>query len=213
MKTVLLTSMPSAAIQLVYYVQTRAFKFNDVVLVGCPSPNSFIFEEYSSINGFGLYHVSEVNAPDCLELMKRLQPDVIKIVTATIIRKPLLDIPRIGVLNTHAAMLPRYRGVDTPQWAVLEGGEIGVVEHFVDENIDTGDIIATRHLEIRRGDSISRLLSRNHYENKWQTAADALIGLRDQTITRRPQRPEDGCQFYEMHTKILAMVDEKLAKL
>ena len=213
MKAVLLTSMPSAAIQLVYYVQTRGFKFSDVVLVGCPIPQSYIFEEYAGINGFGIHHVSGENAPDCLELMKRLEPDVIKIVTGTIVRKPLLDIPCLGVLNTHAAMLPRYRGVDTPQWAVLEGGQVGVVEHFVDESIDTGDIVATRHLEVRRGDTISRLHYRNHHENKGQTAADALIGLRDQTIARKPQRPEDGCQFYTMHPKLLAMVEEKLATL
>jgi methionyl-tRNA formyltransferase len=203
--------MPSAAIQLVYLVQTRGFKFSDVVLSGCDSPKSFIFEEYASVNGFGLHHVSGINDEDCLELMRQFQPDVIKIVTCDIIRRPLLEIPRLGVLNTHAAMLPKYRGVDTPQWAVLEGGEVGVVEHFVDEKIDTGDLVCSRTLELRRGDTVSRMLYRNHHENKWQTAADALIALRDGTSERKPQRPEDGRQYYTMHPKILAMVEEKLS--
>lgn len=213
MKAVLLTSMPSAAIQLVYLVQTRGFKFSDVVLAGCNRPESHIFEEYASINGFGLHYVTGENEPDCLELMRQLQPDVIKIVTCTIIRKPLLEIPRLGVLNTHAAMLPRYRGIDTPQWAVLEDGQVGVVEHFVDQTIDTGDLIAIRTLELNAGDTIAKMLYRNHHENKWQTATDALIALRDGTAVRTPQCPEDGRQYYTMHPRILGFVEEKLSRL
>jgi methionyl-tRNA formyltransferase len=213
MKAIILSSMPSAAIQLVYYAQTRGFQFSDVVLVGCSPPRSYIFEEYASINGFGLHYVEGENEPDCLDLMWRLQPDIVKIVTCTIIRKPLLEIPKIGVLNTHAAMLPRYRGVDTPQWAILEGAKVGVVEHFVDESIDTGSIIAMRHLEIHSGDTISKILYRNHYENKWQTATDALISIRDGKAVFCAQNPEDGRQYFAMHPKILKLVEEKLSKL
>jgi methionyl-tRNA formyltransferase len=213
MKAVLLSSMPSAAIQLVYYVQTRGFQFSDVVLVGCAPPRSYIFEEYASINGFGLHYVAGENDPDCLDLMSKLQPDIIKIVTGSIIRKSLLGIPKIGVLNTHAAMLPMYRGVDTPQWAILEGGEVGVVEHFVDESVDTGKIVASRHLEIYPGDNVSKVLYRNHYENKWQTAADALIAIRDGKAVVRAQSSGDGRQYYAMHPKILSLVEEKLSKL
>jgi methionyl-tRNA formyltransferase len=205
--------MPSAAFQLVYYVQTRGFKFNDVVLVGKKSPEFHIFEEYSLINKFALHYVSGENAPDCIDLMKILQPDVIKAVTCTIIRKPLIEIPVLGILNTHAAMLPKYRGIDTPQWAILEDGEVGVVEHFLDEKIDTGDILAIRRLTLKKGDSISTVLYRNHYENKWQTAADALIALRDGIAQRHPQRKEDGRQYFEMHTKLLEIVQEKLNQL
>lgn len=205
--------MPSAAIQLVYYAQTRGFRFSDVVLSGCPSPRSYIFEEYADINGFGLHHVEGVNSEECLELMRRLAPDVIKIVTCEIIRQPFLRIPKVGVLNTHAAMLPKYRGVDTPQWAVLEGGEVGVVEHFVDEKIDTGPLISARTLPLRRGDTVSSVLYRNHHENKWQTATDALLALRDGTAKPRLQRPEDGRQYYKMHPHLLALVEEKLALL
>lgn len=213
MRRCLLTSRPSSAIQLVYYVQTRGIKFDDVVIVGRPGPQYAIFAEYADINHFGLHFVEGVNSDDCLELMRRLRPDIVKIVTTQIVRAPLLAIPSIGVLNTHAAMLPRYRGVDTPAWAILEGGPVGVVEHFVDETIDTGDMVAVRELKLQPGDTVARVLYRNHYENKWQTCADALVMLRDGTAARRPQRPEEGKQYYAMHPKILAIVEERLARL
>lgn len=213
MNLCLLTSLPTAAIQFVYYVQTRGIKFENVVIIGEPEPRYAMFEEYANLNSFALHYVRSANSEDCLSLMREIKPDIIKIITTEIIRKPLLEIPRIGVLNTHAAMLPRYRGVDTPQWAILEGGSVGVVEHFVDENIDTGDIVAVRELKLQSGDTVSRVLYRNHYENKWQTAADALILLRDGAAVRKHQKPADGQQYYAMHPKILSIVAERLSKM
>ncbi len=213
LKLCLLTSMPSAAIQLVYYVQTRGLKFADVVIVGAPGLQHTLFAEYAGINSFGLHFVDGVNSQDCLDLMRRLSPDIIKIVTIDIVRAPLLGIPSIGVLNTHAAMLPRYRGVDTPQWAILEGGAVGVVEHFVDESIDTGDIVAMRELRLKPGDNVGRVLYRNHYENKWQTCADALLMLSEGNAVRQRQHPEEGRQYFAMHPTLLALVEARLAKL
>jgi methionyl-tRNA formyltransferase len=212
-KFVLLTSMPSAAYQLVYMAQTRGIRFEDVVIVGEDGPKYWLFHDYATVNRFRLHFVPGVNHETTLALLRDLAPDVIKIVTGDLVRRPLLEIPRLGVLNSHAAMLPRYRGVDTPLWAILEGGEVGCVEHFVDEGVDTGDILVSRRLDLRPGDTIPSVLTRNHYENKWQGATEALVQLRDGTARRQPQRPEDGHQYFRMHPKLVALVEARLAKL
>lgn len=213
MKVVVLTSLATAAFQFVYYSQTKGIKVSDVVIIGQDSQSYDLFREYSRINSFGLHFVDDPNGEACLELMKKLGPDVIKIITERIIRKPLLEIPRIGVVNTHAAWLPDFRGNDTPWWAILEGGKLGVAVHFVSEGVDTGDIIVRRELKLKPGDTTSSVLTRNHYENKWQTTTEALLKLRDGTAELIKQSPEDGKQYFVMHPKLIRLVDRILEKL
>ncbi|MGH3391871.1 MAG: methionyl-tRNA formyltransferase [Actinomadura sp.] len=57
----------------------------------------------------------------------------------------VLDAPRLGVLNVHTSLLPRYRGPAPIQWAIRNGDpDFGVTVHWMDENIDTGNIVAQR---------------------------------------------------------------------
>ncbi len=66
-----------------------------------------------------------------------------------LIREPLLSLGRIGCLNFHPAPLPDFRGVGGYNVAVLEGlGEWGVSCHFVDEHLDTGDLVEVERFEI-----------------------------------------------------------------
>ncbi|OXM43961.1 methionyl-tRNA formyltransferase [Amycolatopsis alba] len=57
----------------------------------------------------------------------------------------VLDAPRLGVLNVHCSSLPRYRGPAPVQWAIRNGDpDIGVTVHWMDERIDTGNVVARR---------------------------------------------------------------------
>lgn len=57
----------------------------------------------------------------------------------------VLDAPRLGVLNVHTSLLPRYRGPAPVQWAIRNGDpDFGVTIHWMDENIDTGNIVTQR---------------------------------------------------------------------
>ena len=65
------------------------------------------------------------------------------------IKRPLIDLPRIGCINFHPAPLPEFRGVGGYNFAIYEGMRYwGVSAHFVDESFDTGDIIKVRRFEI-----------------------------------------------------------------
>ena len=66
-----------------------------------------------------------------------------------IIKSPLLKSPREGFINFHNGPLPRYGGVNVCSWAIINGEKnYGVTWHFMDEGVDTGDIVAQRHFAI-----------------------------------------------------------------
>jgi methionyl-tRNA formyltransferase len=71
-----------------------------------------------------------------------------------------LSLPRIGVLNLHPAFLPYNRGWHTPSWAILDGTPIGATLHFMDEGVDTGDIIHQKQIDILPGDTAHSLYHR-----------------------------------------------------
>jgi methionyl-tRNA formyltransferase len=92
----------------------------------------------------------DVNAPDFVARASGFSPDLnISISYNQILRKPILRTARLGFINFHAGKLPFYRGRNVINWAIINGEkEIGLTGHFVDEGIDTGDIILQKTLPI-----------------------------------------------------------------
>jgi methionyl-tRNA formyltransferase len=96
-----------------------------------------------------------------LERLRRLDLDyIINVHFPYIVPQDVLAIPRLGVLNLHPAYLPFNRGWHTPSWALLDDTPIGATLHFMDEGIDTGDIVARRRIEPSPGDTATTLYSR-----------------------------------------------------
>jgi methionyl-tRNA formyltransferase len=82
---------------------------------------------------------------DAVEALRALQADVAVVVAyGQILTRAVLDAPRLGCLNIHASLLPRHRGASPIQAAIREGdAETGVTIMFMDEGLDTGDILLT----------------------------------------------------------------------
>lgn len=102
-------------------------------------------------HGINLVRVKgPVNTEESLETLRALDPDLFISVTGNqIFRKPLLEIPRLGTLNLHTALLPKYRGL-MPSFWVLKNKEkqTGVSVFFVDEGIDSGPILVQKKIYI-----------------------------------------------------------------
>ena len=81
--------------------------------------------------------------PEFIQTLRDMQPDVIVVVAfGQILPKEILDIPRLGCVNVHASLLPKYRGAAPIQWAVMNGDEVsGVTIMKMDEGLDTGDML------------------------------------------------------------------------
>ena len=91
--------------------------------------------------------------------LQGLEADV-AVVTAygRILPKAVLEAPRLGCVNVHASILPRWRGAAPIQWAIAHGdGETGVTLMQMDEGMDTGPILAIRSIPIERDDDASTL--------------------------------------------------------
>src|SRR5436190_22366756 len=105
------------------------------------------------------------------------------------IRAPLIDLPRLGCLNFHPAPLPDMRGVGGYNVAVLEGRrDWGVSCHFVDEDFDTGDIVAVHRFELDPESATAFSLDLESQE-RLVTLFQEVLGqaLAGKELPRRPQ--------------------------
>lgn len=87
--------------------------------------------------------VRDINAPENIDWLKEMRPDVVAVCGASILKREFLSIPTRGVLNLHGGLSQRYRGLNTTDWAVYNGEPeyVGATVHFVSPGIDDGDII------------------------------------------------------------------------
>ncbi len=130
----------------------------------------------------------KVKTPEFLNEIKGLKPDLI--VTAAygrILTKAVLDVPRLGCINVHGSLLPKYRGAAPIQWALINGDSTtGITTMFMDEGMDTGDILLTKELAITPDMNAQEL-----YNSLMLLGAQALLetmkGLEKATLLRVPQ--------------------------
>ncbi|MDR0879931.1 MAG: methionyl-tRNA formyltransferase [Clostridioides sp.] len=100
-----------------------------------------------------------------IEEIKEINPDLIVVVAfGQILPKELLDIPKFGCVNVHVSMLPKYRGAAPINWVVINGEKMtGVTTMYMDEGLDTGDIILQEEIdlddEITAGELHDRIMS------------------------------------------------------
>ncbi|MGC1372587.1 MAG: methionyl-tRNA formyltransferase [Candidatus Sulfotelmatobacter sp.] len=145
-----------------------------------------------------------------------LKPDAIIVVGyGRIIPQWMLDLPRLGNINLHASLLPKYRGAAPIQWALAEGEAVtGVTTMKIDAGLDTGDILLQREIPISPEDTAETLAPRLA-----AIGADLMIetlrGLQAAMIRPRPQddsratlapilKKEDGLiDFMKPSTEIL----------
>jgi len=158
--------------------------------------------------------VADHNGPVSLASLRDAAPDVIVFTGGGLIRKDLLAIPRLGVLNCHMGLLPAYRGMDVVEYPVLECADgtprTGIAVHFMDRGIDTGDILRERKIDPVGGEPFADL--RRRYEPQMALLMlEAIRGLRDGTLTPQPQAPSEGKQYFVMHPRVHALAEQRLA--
>lgn len=103
-----------------------------------------------------------IREPGAIEAVRATQPDLVIVVAyGQILPKSILEIPRLGCVNVHTSLLPRWRGAAPIQYAILHGDrETGVTTMYMDEHMDTGDIILQRSELIRADDTSATLHDR-----------------------------------------------------
>ena len=102
-----------------------------------------------------VYTPATPNTPDFIDSVRRLAPDLIfSFYYRRLLSKELLAIPRLGGINLHGSLLPKYRGRSPVNWALINGeSETGVTLHYMVEKADAGDIVAQRRVPIEIEDT------------------------------------------------------------
>ena len=124
-----------------------------------PSP----VKEFALEKNIPVYQPLKVrNNIEFIEEMKKLNPDVICVVAyGKILPKEILDIPRLGCINVHGSLLPKYRGAAPIQWAVINGEkQTGITTMYMDIGMDTGDMILKETVDIGEDETTGELWER-----------------------------------------------------
>jgi methionyl-tRNA formyltransferase len=137
-----------------------------------------------------------INAAESVALLTRWAPDVaVSVAYDQILGPAAIRVPPLGTVNLHAGFLPQYRGRNVISWALLNGEtEIGITLHYMDEGIDTGDIILQRKLPIEWTDDYGRVLDRVVAACPG-LVAEGLDLIAAGIAPRRPQSPEAATYF------------------
>jgi len=100
--------------------------------------------------GLAVFQPERVRRPEIIEQLRSIAPDAVVVVGyGQIIPQAILDIPRQGIINVHASLLPKYRGAAPIQWAVANGeSRTGVTTMKIDAGLDTGDMLLKWETEI-----------------------------------------------------------------
>jgi methionyl-tRNA formyltransferase len=135
---------------------------------------------------------AKIKDPQAIEELGALKPDVIVAVAyGQILPRDVLEIPRLACLNLHASLLPRWRGAAPVQAAIAAGDrETGITAMYMDEGLDTGDILLQRSVEILPNDTGGSL-----HDRLAQIAPGALLeSLRLLSAGNAPRIAQDNAR-------------------
>lgn len=162
------------------------------------------------------YHiVADHNHPKSLQILQKLQPDIIIFTGGGLLRKPLLAIPRLGVLNCHTGILPQYRGMDVVEWTAVEENieriGFGATLHFMDAGVDTGPVLLKKKINLASDAAFENI--RAELETIMvDLMIQGTLGLRDGSISPVPQEISEGQQYFVMHPRIKFTAEARLKK-
>ncbi|HMQ15197.1 MAG TPA: formyltransferase family protein [Phycisphaerae bacterium] len=154
--------------------------------------------------------VGSLNDPAALAALREARPDLVVYAGGGILRQPLLDIPRLGVLNAHGGPLPSFRGMNSGEWALFHGVTPEVTVHFIDAGVDTGPILLRRPVPVETWRDIP-----TGRGESTRVSVEALLEAVD-LVARgghdvQPQSPHDGRQFFVMAEPLLEVVQRWIA--
>jgi methionyl-tRNA formyltransferase len=123
--------------------------------------------------GIPVFQPEKLSQPGEYERLKELAPELLIVVAyGQILRQNVLDLPRLGCVNVHSSILPRWRGAAPIQWAILAGDrETGVSTQKMVLKLDAGDVLAVERTDVRSNDTA-------------QTLHDRLAGLGATVLSR-----------------------------
>lgn len=167
-----------------------------------PSP----VKEFALEKELKIYQPEKVkNNIEFIDEIKSLNPDVICVVAyGKILPEEILNIPKLGCINVHGSLLPKYRGAAPIQWAILNGDkETGVTTMYMDKGMDTGDMILKEKVTIGEDETTGEL-----WDRLSKIGGELLVKTLEQIEDRTAPREKQG-EDYTM----APMLNKDMAKI
>ena len=163
-------------------------------------------KKYALEKNLKIYQPIKVkNNVEFIKEIKDLNPDIICVVAyGKILPQEILEIPKLGCINVHASLLPKYRGAAPIQWAVLNGDKTtGVTTMYMDKGLDTGDIILKEQVEIGDNETTGELWNRLS-----ELGGKLLVKTLKQIENKTAPREKQGDNF-----TVAPMLSKEMAKI
>ena len=161
---------------------------------------------YAEEKGFTIYQPTKLrDNKEIIDIIKNINPDVICVVAyGKIIPKEILEIPKYGCVNVHPSLLPKYRGPAPIQWAILNGDETtGVTTMYLDEGMDSGDIILQEKTKIDKDETSGELWNRLS-----KVGSNLLVKTLKEIKENKAPRIKQGDKFV-----LAPMLEKDMAKI
>jgi methionyl-tRNA formyltransferase len=115
-------------------------------------------KKYATKNNIRLFQPEKLKNKNFIDDLKVLNADLFIVVAFRMLPKIIWEIPKKGTVNLHASILPNYRGAAPINWAIINGEkESGVTTFFINEKIDTGDVLLIEKTKIKAGQTAGEL--------------------------------------------------------
>jgi len=162
-------------------------------------------KDYAVSQNLTVLQPTNLKKEDFLNKLAELKADIQIIVAFRMLPKIVWSMPKLGTFNLHASLLPQYRGAAPINWAIINGEtKTGNTTFFIDEKIDTGEIILQEELSISENEKAGELHDRLMYSGA-KLVSQTLDLIEQGNITTKPQpdhEPKTAYKLYKENTKI-----------
>ena len=155
-----------------------------------------------------LLRVNSLNAEKCIDFVKDQEIDLLIYAGGGILRKDIIQAPKLGVLNAHSGHLPFFRGMNCIEWSLLAQSTPHTTIHFIDVGIDTGKILYTEPIPYHHDLYKMRGAATVHNINLLNKVINNFEYYQNRA---QAQLKTEGKQYFVMHDKLKKLVIENTA--
>lgn len=174
-------------------------------------------KDLSFIKSYKLHEIKarSVNSVQFRNEILKLNPDIILVGSwSEKFKKPIIDLPKIGTINCHPSLLPKYRGPNPYMRVIMNGeSETGVTFHLMDENLDSGPILLQKKIKIQQGfnGDTGESLKNKCCNLARSGICELLIAMNDEMIIPINQNKKDASYYPQISEKDILIDFEKSA--
>jgi methionyl-tRNA formyltransferase len=160
-----------------------------------------------------VFQYEKIKSKESINKIKELDIDLmITVAYGQILSQEILDIPKLGCINVHASLLPKYRGAAPIQWVLMNGEtKTGITTMFTDVGLDTGDMLLKQELSIGDSETGGELYEKLAFIGA-EVLEKTLVKLKNGTLKREKQNEAESSYYPLLNKDMLPLSFKKTAK-